>query len=136
MTDGKARPTGPSAASPRSMRAQACSTDCGVEGTGVGTTCSGVTVRPCSTSTSAALMEEPPTSNPSTVRVMHPPSCAIQKLRLLQLAGAPPIATLQPQCRADDPRRHQRDQQRREGVHVRADTETHLGKYYHRQGTR
>src|SRR5579862_4750201 len=95
MTLGKAMPTPPTA--PSSRAASEASTGiiaCGVEGWGVCAEISPPTRRPESTSTSPALIEDPPTSIPSTLRVMG--ASQIGGGGELQIARAPALLVTHP----------------------------------------
>src|SRR5580658_9820398 len=136
MTLGKAIPTPPSA--PGSRAASAASTGimaAGVELCGVGAEINPPVMRPESTSTRPALIEEPPTSMPSTLRVTTAPS-QVGGGRELLIALAASLLIAHPYSGDGDAGRDQQHQDGGERVDVGRHPEAHLGEHHHRQRTR
>src|SRR5487761_1721659 len=136
-TAGKASPTGPVAsgsfaASPAMVGIMAS----GVAGWGVGAEMSSPTRRPASTSTTPALMKEPPTSIPSNLRVICFSRSKVAGGRKLHVTLAPLLSMTHPHRRHHHSGRHHRHHEGGERVHVRTPTEPHLGEDHHRQCAR
>src|ERR1700745_3825713 len=136
MTLGKAMPTPPTA--PGRRPASEASTGIialGVEGCGVCAEIRPPTRRPESTSTSPALIEDPPTSIPRTLRDTRGTS-RVGGGGELQVALAPALLVMHPKGRNGDASRDQQHQDGRERIHVGCHPEAHLGEHDHRQRTR
>src|SRR6185312_195795 len=128
MTAGKARPTRPVASG--SFAASAAMVGIiasGLEGWGVGAEMISPTRRSASTSTTPALMKEPPTSMPRSLRVIALFRSEVGGGRELHVALAPPLSMAHPHGGGHRSARHHRHHQGGERVHVRAHAEPHLG---------
>src|ERR1700722_499846 len=120
---------------PRDSPAITSITPAGVAGCGVRADISSPTSRPASTSTSPAFTDDPPTSKPCILRVMTNNSQICRCGQLLVALATPALVT-HPHRRGDDAERDQHHHDRRQRIHVRTHTETHLRENDHRQRAR
>src|SRR6185312_14013473 len=137
MTAGKARPTRPVASG--SFAASAAMVGIiasGLEGCGVGAEMISPTRRSAATSTTPALMKDPPTSMPSNFCDIGLFRSKIGRGGKLHVALAPSLSPAHPHHGDHHSARHHRYHESGERVHVRAHAEPHLGEDHHGQRAR